>query len=254
MRENHSPSRTISSLIYGRSLIIDGLAYQNKGQSCAYYYMGNGKVQSTAGVILSLLEQLCADGAELPPSLTPFYPRKPGHLKIGLDNTLLEASTLQLPSEHHILSESTSEQKSIEESRMAKSSTIRHQSGEGSTLNNQPTLEVLFSALNDVSQQTTADTTIIIDGWDECNMDPEGEFWRLFAMLKTLRWKICITSRRPPTNPDPAYCSTLHIQQTDNAEDIRAFTENATQHTLLLKYQGFRQEAIQNILELSHGM
>ena len=138
--------------------------------------MGNGKVQSTAGVILSLLEQLCADGAELPPSLTPIYPRKPSHLKIGLDNTLLEASTLQLPSEHHILSESTSEQKSIEESRMAKSSTIRHQSGEGSTLNNQPTLEVLFSALNDVSQQTTADTTIIIDGWDECNIDPEGEF------------------------------------------------------------------------------
>ena len=148
--------------------------------------MGYGKVQSTAGVILSLLEQLCADGADLPPSLTPFYPRDPGHLNIGLEDTLLGASTLQLPPEHHILSESTSEQRSMEESRVAKSSTIKQQSGEGSTLNHQPTLEVLFNALNDVYQETTADTTIIFDGWDECNMDSEDEFRRLFGVLKTL--------------------------------------------------------------------
>ena len=160
--------------------------------------MGYGKVQSAAGLILSLLEQLCADGAEIPPSLKKFRARYPRHPESGL--------------------------------------------------------AALFNALNDVSQETTADTTIIIDGWDQCNMDSEDEFWRLFGVLKILRWKICITSRRPPTNPDPAYCSILQIQQTDNAKDVRAFTENATQHTLLLKYQGFRQEAIQNIVELSHGM
>ncbi|KAK0511487.1 hypothetical protein JMJ35_006060 [Cladonia borealis] len=180
------------------SLIITGLASKSNEQNYAFYYMGYGKVQSAAGLILSLLEQLCADGAEIPPSLKQFRARNSRHPKIGL--------------------------------------------------------EALINALKDVSQETTADTTIIIDGWDECNMDSEDEFRRLFGVLKTLRWKICITSRRPPTDPDPAYCSTLQIQQTDNAEDVRAFTENATQHTLLLKYQGFRQEAIQNILELSHGI
>ena len=159
--------------------------------------MGYGKVQSAAGLILSLLEQLCADRAEIPP-LEKFRARYPRHPEFGL--------------------------------------------------------AALFNALRDVSQETTADTTIIIDGWDECNMDSEDEFRRLFGVLKTLRWKICITSRRPPTDPDPAYCSTLQIQQTDNAEDVRAFIKKATQHTLLLKYQGFRQKAIENIVDLSHGM
>ena len=255
MRENSSPSKTVSGLTYGSSLIIDVLACQNNGQNCAFYYMGNGKVQSAAGLILSLLEQLCADAADLPPSLTPFYARDPRHLNFGLDNALLGASTLQLmPPEHPILSESTSEQKSIEQLKMGESSTIEYQREECLTLDHYPTLEVLCNALEDVSQETRADKIIIIDGWDECNMDSEDEFRRLFGVLKTLRWKIYITSRRPPTDPDPAYCSSFHIQQTDNAEDVRAFTENATQHTLLQEYQGFRQKAIQNIVELSQGM
>ena len=246
---------TVSGLIHNSSLIIDGLACQKNGQNCAFYYMGNGKVQSAAGLILSLLEQLCADGADLPPSLTPFYARDPRHLEIGLDNTLLGPSNLHLmPPEHPILSESTSEHNSIEELKMEESSITEYQREEVLTLDHYPTLEVLCNALKEVSQEITADIIIIIDGWDECNMDSEDEFRRLFGVLKTLRWKVCITSRRPPTDPDPADCSIFHIQQTDNAEDIRAFTENATQHTILQEYQGFRQKAVQNIVELAHGM
>ena len=255
MRETYSPSKTVNGLTYGSSCIIDGLTCQDNGQNCAYYYMGNGKVQSAAGLILSLLEQLCADSAGLPPSLTPFYTRDPHHLKSGLDNILHGASTLQLmPPEHSILFEPTSEQISLEELKTGKSSTIEYQSEEILTFDHYPTLEVLCNALKDVSQETTADTKIIIDGWDECNMDSEDEYRRLFGVLKTLRWKIFITSRRPPTDTDPGDCSIYHIQQTDNAEDVRAFTENATQHTILQEYQGFQQKATQNIVESSHGM
>ena len=242
--------------------------------------MGNGKVQSAAGLILILLEQLCADGAELPPSLKPFYARNLRRLKPGLDNALLERPTCQLvsdedsaiekkkieqsagdvripaliPPEYPIFSDSTSEQKNIEESKIGKSSTIEHQEQQGLTLHHRPTLEVLLNALEGVSQETTVDTFIIIDGWDECNMDSEEDFHRLFGVLKTLPWKICIMSRRPPTDPDPTYCLCLHIRETDNAEDIKAFTENATKHTLLQRYQEFRQKAIQGIMESSQGM
>ena len=242
--------------------------------------MGNGKVQSVAGLILSLLEQLCADSADLPPSLQPFYARVPRHLKYSLDNALLKPSTLRqssteksageeprmeqsagdvgvtplFPPEHPILSDSTSEQRSIEELKMGKSSTIEHQEEESLTLDRYPALEVLFNALEDVSHETTADTFIIVDGWDECNMDSEDEFRRLFGVLRTLGWKIFITSRRPPTNPDSAYCSDFHIRETDNAQDVRAFTENATQPTFLQECEGFRQNVIQNIMELSQGM
>ena len=280
MRKSSSPSKTVSGLIYGSSLIIDGVASKSNGQTCAFYYMGNGKVQSAAGLILSLLEQLCADGAERPPSLKPFYARNPCRLQPGLDNTLLEPPTSQpvsdedsavenkkieqsagdvripalIPPEHPIFSDSTSEQKNIEESKMGKSPTIEHQEQQGLTLHHRPTLEVLLNALEEVSQETTVDTFIIIDGWDECNMDSEDEFRRLFGVLRTLHWKIFITSRRPPTNPDSPCCSCLHIRETDNAEDIRAFTENATEHTLLQKYQEFRQKAIQDITESSRGM
>ena len=255
MRENSSPSKPVSGLTYGSSIIIDGLACQNNGQNCAFYYMGNGKVQSAAGLILSLLEQLCADGADLPPSLTPFYARDPRHLNFGLDDALPGASTLQLmPPEHPILSKSTPEQKKIEESKMGESSTIEYQREEELALDHYPTLEVSCSALKDVSQKTKADKIIIIDGWDECNMDSKDDFQRLFDVLKTLRWKICITSRRPPTDADPTYCSSFYIQQTDNAEDVRAFTENETEYTLLQRYQGFREKLIQNIVELSQGM
>ena len=279
MCKSSSPSKTVSGLTYGSSLIIDGVASKSNGQYCAFYYMGNGKVQSAEGLILSLLEQLCADGAELPPSLKPYYARNLRRLKPGLENALLEPPTSQqvsdedsavekkkieqsagdvripalIPPEHPIFSDSTSEQKNIEEL-MGKSSTIEHQEQQGLTLHHRPTLEVLLNALEDVSQETTVDTFIIIDGWDECNMDSEDEFRRLFGVLRTLRWKIFITSRKPPTNPDSLCCSCLHIRETDNAKDIRAFTENATENTLLQKYQEFRQKAIQDITDSSQGM
>lgn len=242
--------------------------------------MGNGKVQSVAGLVLSLLEQLCADSPDLPRSLQSLYTRDPRRRKSGLENALLGASTLQqnfagkpageqprmeqsagatrvpslLPPEHPIVSHSTSEQRSTEERKMGKSSPMGHQGEEGLILYQNPTLEVLLNALKDVSQEITVKTFIVVDGWDECNMDSEDEFRRLFAVLRTLRWKILIASRRPPTNADSAYCSSFHIRDTDNAEDIRAFTEKATQHTLLQKHQGFRQEAIQNITKSSQGM
>ena len=159
-----------------------------------------------------------------------------------------------IPSEHPIIIDSTSEQRSIEESKIGKSFTMEHQGQEGLTPDHYPTLEVLFNALRDVSQKITADTFIIIDGWDECNKDSENEFRHLFVVLSTMRWKILFTSRGIPIEPDSAYCLSFHIQQTDNAEDVRAFTENGTKHTLLQKYQGFRQKAIQNIIETSQGM
>lgn len=279
LRENSSPSKTVSRLTYGSSLVIDGLASKSNGQNYAVYYMGNGKVQSAAGLILSLLEQLYADGAELPPSLKPYYARDLRRLKLGLDYEPLEQPTSQLvsdensaveekkiwqsagdvripaliPPEHPIFSHSTSEQENIEESKMGKPSTIEDQEQQGLTLHHRPTLEVLLNALEDVSQETRIDTFIIVDGWDECNMESEDEFRRLFDVLRALRWKIFITSRRPPTNRDSPYCSCLHIRETDNTEDIRAFTENAIEHTLLQEHQGFRQKAIQNIVELSQG-
>ena len=245
----------ISGLTYGSSLIIDGLASKRNGQNFAFFYMGYGKVQSAAGLMLSLLEQLCADGAEVPPSLKRFYARGPHHPKFGLDDALLGAPTPQpISAEKSTLEETMMEQPDGDEGAMGKSSTSKHQGGEGSALNHYPTLEVLFDALKDVSQGTTADTIIIVDGWDECNMDSEDEFRRLLGVLKTLGWKIFITSRRPPRHPDPAYCSSFHIQQRDNAEDVRVYTENATQHTLLQEYQDFRRKAIQNIVKWSHGM
>ena len=159
-----------------------------------------------------------------------------------------------IPPEHPIHSDPTSQQESGEGFKVGKSSKIEYQGTEGSTLDHYLTLEVLFNALEDVSQKITADTFIIVDGWEECNMDSEDEFRRLFGVLKTLPWKICITSRRPPTDLDSAYCSNFQIRETDNAEDVRAFTENAIQHTLLQRYQGFRQKAVQNIMDLSQGM
>ena len=269
---------TVSILICGSSLTIDGVPSNSNGQNCAFYYMGHGKVQSAAGLILSLLEQLCADSGDFPLSLQSFYASGPRHIESGPDDTFLGASKFLpsspeksagegprmeqsasdvegpiLHSEHPILSDSTFEQRSIEKPKIEKSSTIEDQGQEGLTLDHYPTLEVLFNALKDVSQETTAETFIIIDGWDGCNMDFEDDFWRLFGVLKTLRWKIFITSRMPPANPDPAYCSIIHIQETDNAEDIRAFTTNETQHTLLQRFQDFRQETIQHITESSQG-
>ena len=241
----------ISGLSYGSSLIIDGILSKSNGQNFAFYYMGSGKVQSVAGLMLSLHEQLCADGAEVPPSLKRFYARDPHHPKFGLDDALPGAPTPRLISaEKSTVEEMIMEQPAGDEGAMGKSSTRKHQGGKGSALDHYPTLEVLFNALKDVSQETTADTIIIVDGWDECNMDSEDEFRRLLGVLTTLPWKICVTSRGPPTDLDSAYCLVVHIRETDNAEDIRAFTE----HTVLQEYQGFRRHAAQNTLGLSQGM
>ena len=238
----------VSGLTYRSSLIIDGLASKSNGQNFAFYYMGYGKVQSVAGLILSLLEQLCADGAEVPPSLKRHYAGDPHHPKLGLDDALLRVPNPQ-PShaEKSTVEEPMMEEPAGDEGTTGKPSTSKHQRF---MLDHYPTVEVLFNVLKDVSQETTADTIIIVDGWDECNMDAEDEFCRLLDLLKTLRWKICITSRGPPTDLDPAYCSIVDIRETDNAEDVRAFTE----HTLLQEYQGFRRNAVQNILGLSQGM
>ena len=79
--------------------------------------MGNGKVQSAAGLLLSLLEQLCADSTDLPLSLQSFYASEPRHLGSGLDNAFLGASSL-LPS--------SAERSADEESRTEQSASDRN--------------------------------------------------------------------------------------------------------------------------------
>ena len=74
--------------------------------------MGNGNVQSAAGLILSLLEQLRAGSTGPPLSFQPFYAGNLRHLEFGLDNAFLRASSL-LPS--------SAERSAGEESRMEQS-------------------------------------------------------------------------------------------------------------------------------------
>ena len=116
LRKSSSLSKIVSGLTQGSPLIINGVASESSGQRSAFYYMGNGKVQSTAGLILSLLEQLCTGSADLPQSLQPFYAGNPRHLKPGLDNAFLGASSL--------LSSST-ERSAGEESKMEQSASKR---------------------------------------------------------------------------------------------------------------------------------
>ncbi|KAJ8132703.1 hypothetical protein O1611_g922 [Lasiodiplodia mahajangana] len=163
------------------SRVIDSL--RRNGYHHAYFHLGTGKVQSASGVILALLEQLCAQTGTVPSSLelstqATQYDALEGSKKVqAFDSASSEdptEPTPNLPRRHD-------------------NSNRGH-----NPCHTPPSLDTLIAALCDTCSSRTfrpSQLFIVLDGWDEDNMDVAEEFQLTLAALISCSCKLYISSR-----------------------------------------------------------
>ena len=222
--ESHPLQKKHYCLTSDRSKVIDSLVKQ--GRSHAFYYMGHGKVQSAAGVVLCLLEQFCAGNDCFPPCLELYVEEAVWGLQPPLEKPTPNLE-LSLTSIH--LEEPLSGRLPFQQLDTGTSTSPKQPSSLGTI----PALDVLLSALRHVSERLK-DSIIIVAGWDAHNMDSEEEFSRTLAFLEKLPWKVFIASRREPKVD--VSTSIRYVGKEHNVEDIEKYVMSIINTTLMEKY------------------
>ncbi|KAI1122164.1 hypothetical protein F5Y10DRAFT_254626 [Nemania abortiva] len=186
-----------SSKSFLTSRVIDSL--QRNGYHHAYFYMGPGKVQSASGVILALLEQLCVQTGTFPPSL-----------KRGNQPTEQGIADETIQSQTH--NSTTLEDGGIQNGSLIQAEALRNEIN--------PAMEPLLAALRSICSSQPFrpfQLFIVLDGWDEDNMDVAEEFQEIIEVLCLCSCKLYISSR-----PNQAF----------KAASVKTIEDRKAQHLL----------------------
>ncbi|KAF2967765.1 hypothetical protein GQX73_g5787 [Xylaria multiplex] len=218
----------------GKSIITSHVIHRlnDLAEVCAYYYLGEGHVQSAVGLVMGLLGQLCdlnltlqtlndtieyhiTDSAgpekvdEVATSITG------GETPQSCPNARLGSEIYSL----HVTKQPAEEGSPLKELVDGPKMSLRQP--------NDP-LPTLLNALSEVCSKISSPVFILLDAWDEGNMENLDDFRRVLNTLISSKCKVFLTGREQPDNSTTLVrpYTELEVGQPSNFDDIQRSVES----------------------------
>ncbi|KIW34370.1 uncharacterized protein PV07_01149 [Cladophialophora immunda] len=224
---------------------------------CAYYYIGNCVALSAERLALSLLCQLCDLGPDFSAVDTHISSQDPRRRRSDpksddidsvevlppvCDSTLVEEAdgvggpcllAADLAAGHGTGdAKEAADVKQTESPKEGKAATAtKHENftniwslKTSARATARPPLQILLDALGKVISSIGGEESvfIVLDAWDENNMECVGDFYAILGKLYSLNCKLFLTSREEPDSRTPFGHIPVHIDESRNCNDVES--------------------------------